>query len=163
MKKRTLANFQTCISVPLIGISPLASRGSIVCEVSQTSLLEKLISCLSESKNSSKSNLTNMNCFCGMFDRQKAFTSYFQPGLLSEILTVANLRLPASRVWTCAESEFRLFWTKLCSSDNHYTTEPTWRLSLHYQWKNHIRYSFFYMNSFVRTKALVLAKNLRTS
>ena len=29
-----------------------------------------------------------------------------------------------SRVWTCAEPEFRLSWMKLCSSDNHYTTTP---------------------------------------
>ena len=25
-----------------------------------------------------------------------------------------------SRIWTCAEPEFRLSWMKLCSSDNHY-------------------------------------------
>ena len=31
------------------------------------------------------------NCFCGMIDRRKAFTPYFQPGQLSEILTIANL------------------------------------------------------------------------
>ena len=34
-----------------------------------------------------------------------------------------------SRVWTCAEPEFKLSWMKLCSSDNHYTTAPRqgWR------------------------------------
>ena len=42
---------------------------------------------------------------------------YFQPGPLSEILTISNLRHTASRIWTCAESEFRLCWVKLCSSD----------------------------------------------
>ena len=42
----------------------------------------------------------------------------------SEILTIANLRHDASRVWTCAEPEFRLSWMKLRSSDNHYTTAP---------------------------------------
>ena len=31
------------------------------------------------------------NCFRGMIDRRKAFTPYFQPGQLSEILTIANL------------------------------------------------------------------------
>ena len=31
---------------------------------------------------------------------------------------------PTSRVWACAEPEFRLSWMKLCSSDNHYTTAP---------------------------------------
>ena len=45
---------------------------------------------------------------------------FFQLGPLSEILTIANLQHAASRIWTCAESEFRLWWMKLCSSDNHY-------------------------------------------
>ena len=49
---------------------------------------------------------------------------YLQPGPLSEILTIANLRHAASRVWTSAEPKFRLSWIKLCSSDNHYTTAP---------------------------------------
>ena len=62
-----------------------------------------------------------MNCFCGMVEQLKAFTPYFQPGPSSEILTIANLRHAGSKVWTCAESEFRLCWMKLCSSDNHYT------------------------------------------
>ena len=65
-----------------------------------------------------------MNCFCRMIDRQKALMPYFQPGPLSEILTIANLWHAASRVWTCTESEFRLCLMKLCSSDNHYTTVP---------------------------------------
>ena len=43
---------------------------------------------------------------------------------MSEILTNANLRHTASRVWTCAETEFKLSWMKFCSSDNHYTTTP---------------------------------------
>ena len=38
-----------------------------------------------------------MNCFCGMVDRRKA-EPYFQPGLLSETLTIANLRHAASRI-----------------------------------------------------------------
>ena len=45
----------------------------------------------------------------------------FQLGSLSEILTISNLRHAASRVWRCAEPEFRFSWMKLCSSDNHYT------------------------------------------
>ena len=61
--------------------------------------------------------------FGGMVDRRKV-NSYFQPGPLSEILTNANLQHATSRVWTCAEPEFRLGWMKLCSSDNHYTTVP---------------------------------------
>ena len=51
---------------------------------------------------------------------------YFHRGLLSEILTIANLRHVASRIWTCAEPEFRLSWIKLCGSNSHYTTAPQW-------------------------------------
>ena len=65
-----------------------------------------------------------MNCFCGLVDRRKALLRYFQPGPLSETLTIGNLRQAASRVRACAESEFRLSRIKLCSSDNHYTTAP---------------------------------------
>ena len=38
----------------------------------------------------------------------KGVYPYFQPGSLSEILTITNLRHAASRVWICAEPEFRL-------------------------------------------------------
>ena len=48
----------------------------------------------------------------------------FHLALLSEILTIANLRHATSRVWTCAEPEFRLGWMKLRISDKHYTTAP---------------------------------------
>ena len=47
---------------------------------------------------------------------------FFQPGPLSEILTISNLQHAVSRIWTCAEPEFRLCWMKLCGSDNYYTT-----------------------------------------
>ena len=43
----------------------------------------------------------------------KGVKPYFQPGPLSKILTIANLR-----------PEFRLCWMKSYSSDNHYTTAP---------------------------------------
>ena len=52
----------------------------------------------------------------------KVVKPYFLPGSLSEILTITNLWHAASRIWTCAEPEFRLIWIKLCSSDNPYTT-----------------------------------------
>ena len=39
-------------------------------------------------------------------------------------LIIANLRHAMTRVWICAEPEFRLSWIKLCSSDKHYTTAP---------------------------------------
>ena len=51
----------------------------------------------------------------------KGIKPYFLPGPLSEILIIANLWHAASRIWTCAEPEFRLSWMKLCSSNNHYT------------------------------------------
>ena len=54
----------------------------------------------------------------------KGVEPYFMPGPLSKILTIANLRHAASRVWICTEPEFRLSWMKLCSSDNHYITAP---------------------------------------
>ena len=44
------------------------------------------------------STLMMINCFCGMVDRRKAFTPYFQPRPFSEILTIANFRHAASRV-----------------------------------------------------------------
>ena len=37
---------------------------------------------------------------------------YFQPGLLSLILTIANLRHAAGRIWTSTEPKFRLWWMK---------------------------------------------------
>ena len=35
-----------------------------------------------------------INCYCGMVDRQKLFTPYFQPGPFSEILTIADSGTP---------------------------------------------------------------------
>ena len=40
-------------------------------------------------------------------------------------VTITNLRHAASRIWTCPKSELRLWWMKLCSSDDHYITAPT--------------------------------------
>ena len=61
-----------------------------------------------------------MDYLCGMVDRLKTFS------LISsrdnwEILTTSNLRHATSRIWTCAEPEFRLCWIKLYSNDNYYT------------------------------------------
>ena len=44
----------------------------------------------------------------------KGVKPYFQPGPLSEMLTIADLRHATSRIWTCAEPEFRFCWMKLC-------------------------------------------------
>ena len=43
-----------------------------------------------------------MNCFCGMVDGRKA-ERHFQPGPLSGMLTIANFRHAAGRIWACAE------------------------------------------------------------
>ena len=50
----------------------------------------------------------------------KGVKSYFQPGPLSEILTIVNLWHAVNKIWTCTEAEFKLCQMKLCSSDNHY-------------------------------------------
>ena len=50
-----------------------------------------------------------INYFCAMVDRRKVFTPDFQPGPLSENITIANVRHSASRVRTCAESELTDF------------------------------------------------------
>ena len=47
----------------------------------------------------------------------------FLTGTIAGILTIANLRHYANRIWTCVEPDLRLRWMKLCSSDNHCTTE----------------------------------------
>ena len=54
----------------------------------------------------------------------KGVYPYFQSGPLSEIFIISNLRYILSRIWTCAEPEFRLCWMELCSSGNHYNTAP---------------------------------------
>ena len=64
----------------------------------------------------------DVELFWRMVDQRKAFTPYFQPRPLSQILIITNFQHAASRVWSCAESEFRFCWMKLCSSDNNYTT-----------------------------------------
>ena len=48
----------------------------------------------------------------------------FPAGPLSEFFAIANLRHASSRIWTCAESEFRFCWMKLCRSDNRNITAP---------------------------------------
>ena len=45
----------------------------------------------------------------------KGVKPYIHSGLLSEILTIANLRHAASMIWTCSEPDFRF------SIDKHYT------------------------------------------
>ena len=54
----------------------------------------------------------------------KGVSPYFQPGPLSEILTISSLWHTVSRILTFSEPVFRLCWIKLCSNDNHYTTAP---------------------------------------
>ena len=54
----------------------------------------------------------------------KCVKPYFQWGPLSEIETIANLRHAANSIRPCVEPEFRLYWRKLCCSDNHCNTAP---------------------------------------
>ena len=58
-----------------------------------------------------------MNRFCGMVDRRRL--ALFPAGTI--VRDPHHLESP-SRVWTCAEPEFKLSWMKLCSSDNHGAT-----------------------------------------
>ena len=46
------------------------------------------------------------------------FMPYFHRETLSEVLIIANLWHASSRIWTSAEPEFSLYWTKLYSSEN---------------------------------------------
>ena len=64
--------------------------------------------------------MTMMNCFCGMVDRRKAF-SLISSRDHCQRSSPSRISDTPSRVWTCAEPEFRLSWMKFCSSDNHYT------------------------------------------
>ena len=62
-----------------------------------------------------------MSCFCGLVDQRKAFSLISSRDHCQRSSPLRISDMP-SRVWTCAEPEFRLSWMKLCSSDNHYTT-----------------------------------------
>ena len=54
---------------------------------------------------------------------------FFQVEQMSEILMMANFWPFISKIWACAELEFRLCSVKLCSSDNQYIIVP----ELHYR------------------------------
>ena len=72
----------------------------------------------------------------------KTYLAYFHLGPLPEILIIVNLQHTASRIWTCAELEFRLCWMNFCISDNHYTTLAIKSLIL-IQSSSHILFSLF--------------------
>ena len=61
--------------------------------------------------------------FCGMVDRRKAFSLISSWSHCQRILTISNLRRTASKIWTCAEPEFRLCW-------RHYGHISAGRISL---------------------------------
>ena len=65
-----------------------------------------------------------MICFCGKVDRWKVSRLISNQHHCQRSRSIANLRHPASRIWTCAGPEYRLWWMKLCCGDNHYTTAP---------------------------------------
>ena len=58
-------------------------------------------------------------CFCGIFHQWKEFRFISSRTIF---LTIANLRHVLSRIWTCAEPDFRFYWMKLWCSDDQYTT-----------------------------------------
>ena len=84
----------------------------------------------------------------------------FPAGPLSEILTIANLRHATRRIWTCAEPVFRLWWMKLCSSDNHYTMVPQ-RHGACWLWCNNFllgwHYTLYLMTFKCQSNAVVFA------
>ena len=65
-------------------------------------------------------------------DDDELFLWYGPAGTMSKILTMANLRHAANMIWTGAESEFRLCYINLHSTDNHYTTAPLYSSHNHY-------------------------------
>ena len=74
---------------------------------------------------------------------KKGVKPYFQPGPLSEILTIANLWHATSRIWTCVRALL-----KVCSSDNRYTMAPR-SFILYFIWINIFNYyMILYMNYF---------------
>ena len=88
--------------------------------------------------------LRQMDAADGINIRFNQYGPYFQPRPLSEILTIANLRHTASRIWTCAEPEFRLRRIKLCSSNNHYTISTCYRTLLSAIWEIFSEFLIFY-------------------
>ena len=66
-----------------------------------------------------------MNYFCCMVDRRKAFSPISSRDHCQRSSPSQISDTPRARFETCAEPEFRLRCMKLCSSNNHYTTEPT--------------------------------------
>ena len=90
---------------------------------------------ISEDSNVMKNWWWLWSCFCGMFDLWKA-SSLISSGEMSKILTSTNLQHAASRIRTCTESDFRLCWMKLYSSDSHCIMAPLVLLKGHmeYRW-----------------------------
>ena len=67
-----------------------------------------------------------MDCFCGMVDRRKALSrDYCQRFSLSP-----NAWQAMRGIWTCAKTEFKLCWMKLCSSNKHYNTAQRCQVDL---------------------------------
>ena len=81
------------------------------------------------SQNSQENTCVMMNCFCGMVDRRKAFSliSYLDHCQRSSPSWISE----KPRAGACAEPEYRLWWVKSSSSDNHYTNASC--LQLYYK------------------------------
>ena len=66
-------------------------------------------------------------------------------------------RESASKVWTCAESEFSLSWMKLCSSDNHYTkAKRSFMNSWTYGWSALSCFNWQSSNSYIMPQSAYL-------
>ena len=62
--------------------------------------------------------------FWGMVDWRKSLSVISSWDHYQIFPTIENFLHATSRVWTCAELEFRFSWMEVCSSDNHYITAP---------------------------------------
>ena len=64
-----------------------------------------------------------MNCFLVWLTDERHL-ALFPARIIVRDFPITNFGHAISRIWTCAEPEFRLWWIKLCSSDNRYTMVP---------------------------------------
>ena len=65
-----------------------------------------------------------IDCFCGMVDQRKVFSLISSQDHCQRSSPLQTCKHAASRIWTCAEPEFKICWKKLCSIDHNYTMAP---------------------------------------
>ena len=92
--------------------------------------------------------------FCGMVDQRKTFSLIFSLDHCRQRFSQSWISDTPSRIWTCAEPEFRLCWMELCSSDTYITALLLSQLSLlsrsiilcYILWTNITSYDFIFPN-----------------